>query len=223
MTTRRARRTARSAGLVALAATAAFSLTACQNGGNDAAAGPEKKISSSASRSTGGDGAPSGAKAGADEVRTSVRSEASATHRTTARAATAKTATPVRTQTLADGSTAKIYELGAQHYRAKIVSRGSVVATLETNQADTGLDANDMFVVLTLSGQVHSWMGGGHPGRAPSSSPAVGRPRSRRSASCGTARRSSATRAGWMPRWRRTSTTPGSTPTACTSCSATAV
>ncbi|WP_372509118.1 hypothetical protein [Streptomyces kronopolitis] len=77
----------------------------------------------------------------------------------------AKTASPVRTQRLADGvSTAEITKLGEQHYRAKIVARGEVLATLETNGHDDGLDANDMFVTLTLDGQVHSWMGGGHQG-----------------------------------------------------------
>lgn len=48
MTTRRARRTVRSAALVALAAAAAFSLTACQIGGDDSAAGPGKKDSAPA-------------------------------------------------------------------------------------------------------------------------------------------------------------------------------
>ncbi|MFF7410509.1 hypothetical protein [Streptomyces lydicus] len=77
----------------------------------------------------------------------------------------AKAASPARTQRLADGiSTAEIYKLGDQHYRAKIVARGSVLATLETKGHDDGLDANDMFVTLTLDGQVHSWMGGGHQG-----------------------------------------------------------
>ncbi|MFF1651450.1 hypothetical protein [Streptomyces sp. NPDC058240] len=167
MTTRRARRTARSAGLVAVAAAAAFSLTACQSGGNDAAAGAEKKFSSSASSSTGNGGAPDGAKTSADKAQISVQTGTSAAHRATAPAAVAaaaKAASPVRTQTLADGSKAEIYELGDQHYRAKIVSRGSVLATLETKGQDAGLDANDMFVVLTLSGEVHSWMGGGHSG-----------------------------------------------------------
>ncbi|MER8086841.1 hypothetical protein ACFVZR_19915 [Streptomyces sp. NPDC058316] len=87
-----------------------------------------------------------------------------AAHHTTAPAATVKAASPVRTQTLADGSTAGIYELGAQHHLVKIIHRGRVYGTLETNQHDAGLDANDMFVVLTLGGQVHSWMGGGHRG-----------------------------------------------------------
>ncbi|WP_395483804.1 hypothetical protein [Streptomyces sp. KHY 26] len=70
----------------------------------------------------------------------------------------------MRTQTLPDGSKAVIYRLGAQHYRAKIVNRGAVLATLEANGRDAGLDANDMFIVLTLDGRVHSWMGGGHQG-----------------------------------------------------------
>ncbi|MFB7502010.1 hypothetical protein [Streptomyces broussonetiae] len=172
MTIRRARRTVRTvrtAGLVAVAAAAAFSLTACQSGGKDAATGAEKKVSGSASPSTGNSGAPSGATTGADEARTGLGTKTGAARRTTAPATTtatttAKAASPVRTQTLADGSTAKIYELGSQHYLAKIVSRGAVLATLETNRHDDGLDANDMFVVLTLDGRVHSWMGGGHQG-----------------------------------------------------------
>ncbi|WP_411122580.1 hypothetical protein [Streptomyces sp. x-19] len=82
------------------------------------------------------------------------------------RASTAKSASPVRTQTLVDGSTAKIYDLGGQRYRAEIVSRGAVLATLQTTgeEIDAGLDANDMFVVLTMGGEVHSWMGGGQQG-----------------------------------------------------------
>ena len=89
---------------------------------------------------------------------------AAAARHTTASVPQARSASPVRTQTLADGSTARIHRLGAQHYRLEIVSRGAVLATLETHRRDAGLDGNDMFVVLTLSGQVHSWMGGGHTG-----------------------------------------------------------
>ncbi|MFB7668269.1 hypothetical protein ACFC1R_30860 [Kitasatospora sp. NPDC056138] len=84
--------------------------------------------------------------------------------RATAPAATAKPKSPVRTQSLVDGSTAEVQEVGAQHYVAKIVHNGDVLATLETNDSDAGLDANDMFVVLSLDGQVHSWMGGGNQG-----------------------------------------------------------
>ncbi|GAA2657322.1 hypothetical protein [Streptomyces lunalinharesii] len=87
-------------------------------------------------------------------------------HSGSMRASTAKSASPVRTQTLVDGSTARIYDLGRQRYRAEIVSRGAVLATLETTgeEIDAGLDANDMFVVLTMGGEVRSWMGGGQQG-----------------------------------------------------------
>ncbi|MGW7561584.1 hypothetical protein [Streptomyces sp. NPDC054757] len=181
MTTRRARRTVRSAGLVAVAAAAAFSLTACQSGGKDAA-GPEKKDSVAASDSTGDGGASSGSKAGAGDsragagdskagagdtrtdARTMTRTEAPAGSHTNTQAGKGNAASPTRTQTLADGSKGEIYRLGDQHYRLKIVSRGSVLATLDTDGHDAGLDANDMFVVLTLGGEVHSWMGGGHQG-----------------------------------------------------------
>ncbi|MEW1777432.1 hypothetical protein [Streptomyces sp. NPDC086777] len=93
-----------------------------------------------------------------------MRTRTLAPSRPTAPAATARTAAPVRTRTLADGSKAEIYRLGAEHYRARIVGRGAVLATMETARTDAGLDANDMFVVLTLGGEVHSWLGGGHTG-----------------------------------------------------------
>ncbi|WP_405774359.1 hypothetical protein [Streptomyces sp. NBC_00859] len=161
MTTYHAGRTIRSAGLIAVATAAALSLTACRSGGDDSAARPEKKVSSSASPSTGTSGAPSTAKTGADRTRTtSAGTDQPAPRRATGPAASA----PARTQTLADGSKAEVYKLGAQNYRVKIVSRGSVLATLDTDGHDAGLDANDMFVVLTLGGEVHSWMGGGHAG-----------------------------------------------------------
>ncbi|MFJ9950779.1 hypothetical protein [Kitasatospora sp. NPDC091207] len=71
---------------------------------------------------------------------------------------------PVRTETLVDGSTAEIQDTGNQNYSAKIVNKGDVLATLETHNADAGLDANGMFVVLSVDGHVHSWMGGEHQG-----------------------------------------------------------
>ncbi|MFE3203724.1 hypothetical protein [Embleya sp. NPDC059237] len=67
-------------------------------------------------------------------------------------------------KTLVDGSTAQIENLGAQRYRAKIVNGGQVLATLETDDKDAGLDANGMFVVLSMDGTIHSWMGGEHTG-----------------------------------------------------------
>ncbi|MFH8338413.1 hypothetical protein [Streptomyces sp. AM6-12] len=124
MTARSVRRTARTTGLVAVAAAAVLSLTA---------------VSAHAATFHGA-------------------------HRTTVAAATAKKPSPERTQKLPDGSTARIYRLGEQRYRAEIVNGGSVLATLETNGHDAGLDANDMFIVLTLGGEVHAWMGGGHQG-----------------------------------------------------------
>ncbi|MEV0124327.1 hypothetical protein AB0I16_22830 [Streptomyces sp. NPDC050703] len=143
MTTRRARRSVRSATLVAVAAAAVLSMTACQSAGGDAASGQGKAGSVSTARlaDTSGD-----------------RSTAEV------QIASSKAASPVRKQTLADGSTAVIRKIGTQHYRAEIVSNGDVLATLEANGKDAGLDANDMFVVLTLDGQVHSWLGGGHSG-----------------------------------------------------------
>ncbi|MFJ9844803.1 hypothetical protein ACIRYZ_31015 [Kitasatospora sp. NPDC101155] len=85
-------------------------------------------------------------------------------HRTTTPAAPGKPASATRSQPLPDGSTAEIQDLGNLHYVAKIMNRGQVLATLETNGTDAGLDANDMFVVLSMDGTVHSWMGGGHQG-----------------------------------------------------------
>ncbi|WP_043468148.1 hypothetical protein [Kitasatospora sp. MBT66] len=77
---------------------------------------------------------------------------------------TAKPKSPARSYPLVDGSTAEVQPVGNQNYTARIVSRGSVLATLETKDADAGLDANDMFVVLSVDGTVHSWMGGAHQG-----------------------------------------------------------
>ncbi|MFJ4667665.1 hypothetical protein [Kitasatospora purpeofusca] len=80
-------------------------------------------------------------------------------------AGTAKPKPPGKSFPLADGiSTAEVQPTGNQNYTARIVARGSVLATLETKDADTGLDANDMFVVLSVDGTVHSWMGGAHQG-----------------------------------------------------------
>ncbi|MFE1763192.1 hypothetical protein ACFW81_03100 [Streptomyces angustmyceticus] len=153
-TARTARRRTLRVAAAALVAAAGLTLTAC-SGAN--AAGPkpaahtDKSAAAADSSAAGWSGLQSTpAKAGA-AAETSAKS--------------GKAASPVRTQRLADGiSTAEISKLGDQHYRAKIVARGAVLATMETNKGDAGLDANDMFVTLTLDGQVHSWMGGGHQG-----------------------------------------------------------
>ncbi|MEU8825155.1 hypothetical protein [Streptomyces sp. NPDC048636] len=147
-TLRTARRRSLRIAAAALTAAAALSLTACNNDDTSSKPAGQKTTAAAEPSSAGSStGAPdSGAKPGSKE------------------GASGKAASPVRTQTLADGSTAKIYELGEQRYRAKIVSDGSVTATLETKGHDDGLDANGMYVVLTLGGQVKSWMGGEHQG-----------------------------------------------------------
>ncbi|MFB6854604.1 hypothetical protein [Streptomyces sp. NPDC056341] len=48
-----------------------------------------------------------------------------------------------------DGSKAVVYVLGAQHNGAKTVHDGHVLATVETNERDAGLDANDLYTVLS--------------------------------------------------------------------------
>ncbi|RKT08674.1 hypothetical protein BX285_7037 [Streptomyces sp. 1114.5] len=83
---------------------------------------------------------------------------------TAAAAATGKGTSPARGQTLVDGSTAEVQASGNQNYSARIVNKGSVLATLETHDGDAGLDGNGMFVVLSMDGTVHSWMGGEQQG-----------------------------------------------------------
>ncbi|WP_328386975.1 hypothetical protein OHS81_25495 [Streptomyces sp. NBC_00400] len=176
------RRTLRVAA-AALVAVAGLTLTACS--GSDAAgaksagrtgAGAAAVESSGAGSSPESSGADSSTGAQSSDAQAGSGAKADTTADTKAGAASKQSgsahagaggtaASPVRTQRLADGiSKAEIYKLGDQHYRAKIVARGSVLATLETKGHDDGLDANDMFVTLTLDGQVHSWMGGGHQG-----------------------------------------------------------
>ncbi|KOG85721.1 hypothetical protein ADK38_35085, partial [Streptomyces varsoviensis] len=72
--------------------------------------------------------------------------------------------TAVSNLPLPDGSEARVTKVGDQNFRAKIVNKGDVLATIETHDAAAGLDANDMFVVLTTDGRVHAWMGGGQSG-----------------------------------------------------------
>ncbi|MFF9765186.1 hypothetical protein ACF1GT_00880 [Streptomyces sp. NPDC014636] len=144
MTTYPARRTARparSTGLVAVAAAAAFSLAACQSGDKHAA-GQEKKDSVSTSHPTGDGGAPSNSRTTAGKSRTGAQS------------ASLKAAAPVPKEPLADGSTAEIYALGAQHYRAKIVHQGQVLGTMEANQHDDGGVANGVYIVLSTAGVI---------------------------------------------------------------------
>ncbi|MER7396503.1 hypothetical protein ABT381_13390 [Streptomyces sp. NPDC000151] len=165
-TTRRtARRRALRIAAAALTAAAGLTLTACS--GSDAAdakSAGHTSTSAAATKSTTKGG--SGGQSSDAEIGTESGAAAKPSGSKQATGG-GETASPVRTQRLADGiSKAEIYKLDSQHYRAKIVARGSVVATMETTgqDADAGLDANDMFVVLTMGGEVHSWMGGGHQG-----------------------------------------------------------
>ncbi|GAA2596130.1 hypothetical protein [Streptomyces tubercidicus] len=160
-TVRTARRRTLRIAAAALTAAAGLTLTACA--GSDAA---DAKSASHASSAAGEATASGWSGLQSTDAKAVVANKQSGQQAGSARTANGgKAASPVRTQRLADGiSKAEIYKLGDQHYRAKIVARGSVLATLETKGHDDGLDANDMFVTLTLDGQVHSWMGGGHQG-----------------------------------------------------------
>ncbi|MEU5212408.1 hypothetical protein [Streptomyces sp. NPDC020742] len=166
-TVRTARRRTLRMAAAALVAAAGLTLTACS--GSDAAdAKSTGHTSSAAAKATaaGWSGIQSSDGKESPDAKIGIRSVAAGKQPGGAQSARAKTGSPVRTQTLVDGSTAKIYDLGSQRYRAEIVSDGSVVATMETTEqdADAGLDANGMYVVLTMGGEVHSWMGGEHQG-----------------------------------------------------------
>ncbi|MFI9077130.1 hypothetical protein ACIGW8_11655 [Streptomyces sioyaensis] len=173
-TVRTARRRTLRVAAAALTAAAALALTAC-SGSDAAGAKPASHSdtakaaveSSGAGSSAGLPGSDAQASAGAKaDAKANAKADAMGQQSGSAHAAIGgRAASPVRTQRLADGiSKAEIYQLGDQHYRATIVARGSVLATMETKGHDDGLDANDMFVTLTLDGQVRSWMGGGHQG-----------------------------------------------------------
>ncbi|MFD7666647.1 hypothetical protein [Streptomyces sp. NPDC059788] len=161
------RRTLRVAA-AALIAAAGLSLTACSGSdaaGTKPAGGTDKGVAASSDgggSSAGAQGAdaPSGPGAEGGTKASATGKQSGGSHSTAS-----KGASPVRTEPLADGvSKAEITRLGDQRYRARIVARGDVLATLETNGHDAGLDANDMFIVLTLDGKVRSWTGGGHQG-----------------------------------------------------------
>ncbi|WP_413799219.1 hypothetical protein [Streptomyces iranensis] len=143
------RRTLRAAA-VALVAVAGLTLTACNDSDANASKPAASAGSNSADSATGAKGSDGSGAKGSDAK---VGTESGAAD---------ATASPDRTETLADGSTGEIYELGEQHYRLKIVNDGDVLATFEANGEDAGLDANGMYVVLTMGGEVQSWMGDEH-------------------------------------------------------------
>ncbi|MFD5393387.1 hypothetical protein ACFWJW_03975 [Streptomyces sp. NPDC127097] len=168
-TARTARRRTLRIAAAALTAAAGLTLTACS--GSDAAdtksAGhPRTNSAAAESTASGWSGLQSSDGKSSPVASIGTKAVAAGKQSGGAQSARAKTGSPVRTTTLADGSTAKIYDLGSQRYRAEIVSDGSVVATMETmgQDAAAGLDANGMYVVLTMGGEIHSWMGGEHQG-----------------------------------------------------------
>ncbi|MGV9853938.1 hypothetical protein ACWDWU_35050 [Streptomyces sp. NPDC003442] len=149
------RRTLRVAAAVLIAA-AGFSLTACNDSDANASKPAASASSGSADSSTGAKGS---------DTKTDAKADAKTDAKTDTKAGAAdEAASPDRTETLADGSTGEIYKLGEQHYRLKIVNDGDVLATFEANGEDAGLDGNGMYVVLTIGGEVQSWMGGEHQG-----------------------------------------------------------
>ncbi|OPF78118.1 hypothetical protein VT50_0219990 [Streptomyces antioxidans] len=153
-TVRTARRRTLRIAAAALVAAASFSLTACNDSDDTGSKPPASSAgSSSADTATGTKGSDAKTETGAG-AKTDTKA-----------GATDGAASPDRTETLVDGSTAKIHKLGDLHYRVQIVNDGDVLATLEANEHDAGLDANGMYVVVTSGGEVQSWMGGEH--RAP--------------------------------------------------------
>ncbi|WP_308409361.1 hypothetical protein [Streptomyces pinistramenti] len=168
MTGRTARRRTLRIAAAALTAVAGLTLTACSGSDADAKSAGHTGTSSAAANSTasGWSGVQSTDDKASPDAKGDTKAGAAGERPGSAHAG-GRAASPVRTERLADGiSKAEIYDLGGQRYRAKIVGNGSVLATMETTgeDADAGLDANDMFIVLTMGGEVHSWMGGGHQG-----------------------------------------------------------
>ncbi|MFI6344760.1 hypothetical protein [Streptomyces sp. NPDC050560] len=168
MTTRRVRRIVRSAGLLAVAASAALSLTACQDSSKDASADTGKQVSHSASPNSEGKSGGSGSgdsKSGAPESDNAATNGAPAGDSKSAPDTAGKKSSPIRTEPLPDGSKAEIYEVGSQHYLANIISSdGEELASMESDGHDAGLDANAMYIVLSLDGHIHAWTGNDHQG-----------------------------------------------------------
>ncbi|WP_167158745.1 hypothetical protein [Streptomyces sp. MBT27] len=67
----------------------------------------------------------------------------------------------VKSVKLADGSVAKIYKLGQNHYEAEIWANGSKLDTLVAKGASATGQNNGLHVVLNPDGTVTSWVDGG--------------------------------------------------------------
>ncbi|WP_030898861.1 hypothetical protein [Streptomyces sp. NRRL F-5126] len=146
----------------AIGVAAAFLATACgpaDSGSSTSASSAPSSAAGSAAPSS--HSSPAGSAGSPADSGSSPASNASASAATTP----ATKGTLIRTETLVDGSTAKIYKLGDTHYVAKVTADGQPFASLETTNGHVdGLDANDMFIVLTLDGRIHSWEGGAKQG-----------------------------------------------------------
>lgn len=69
-----------------------------------------------------------------------------------------------RTEELPDGSTADIYEIDFQTYRAEIVGEDGVLGTLRADDGVVGIELNAMYVVLETDGSLHAWTDAGEQG-----------------------------------------------------------
>ncbi|GGP34391.1 hypothetical protein [Streptomyces melanogenes] len=67
----------------------------------------------------------------------------------------------VKSVKLADGSVAKVYKLGQNHYEAEIWANGSKLDTLVANGSKAVGENNGLHVVLNPDGTVTSWVDGG--------------------------------------------------------------
>ncbi|WP_328311984.1 hypothetical protein OG432_18105 [Streptomyces sp. NBC_00442] len=67
----------------------------------------------------------------------------------------------VKSVELADGSVAKVYKLGQNHYEAEIWANGAKLDTLVAEGASATGQNNGLYVVLNPDGSVTSWIDGG--------------------------------------------------------------
>ncbi|MFI6689952.1 hypothetical protein [Streptomyces sp. NPDC050485] len=67
----------------------------------------------------------------------------------------------VKSVKLADGSVAKVFKLGQNHYEAEIWANGSKLDTLVAKGASANGQNNGLYVVLNPDGTVTSWVEGG--------------------------------------------------------------
>ncbi|MFE7114792.1 hypothetical protein ACFU99_05135 [Streptomyces sp. NPDC057654] len=154
------RRTLRMAA-IALTAAAGLSLTAC-SGSDDSGAKSMGQAAASESHNGG-----SGDKAQGTGGKTDTKTDGKTGAKTGTKSAAEdgdSSETAVSNLPLPDGSEARVTKVGDQNFRAKIVNKGDTLATIETHDGAAGLDANDMFVVLTTDGRIHSWMGDSQTG-----------------------------------------------------------